>query len=515
VTTSKPPGSQSRDDAIRFVLDGEVRTVRDIDPNTTVLTYLREHLRRTGTKEGCAEGDCGACTVVLGERNGDRVRFRAINSCIKFVPTLDGKELFTVESLRSPDGRLHPVQQAMVDYHGSQCGFCTPGIVMSLFELYKTETDPSRQRVNDVLAGNLCRCTGYRPIVDAALAMYRDDNGSDRGWLHRPFSAADDGEASEEERQMIERLRAIERRDTLSLSGPALAGGRHTYLAPSTLSDLADLVQRHPQARILAGGTDVGLWVTKDHVDIDTIIYLGNVEELQHIEVTDSHLEIGAAVTLTDVQAVIAGYFPEMGELYRRFASPPIRNAATLGGNIANGSPIGDSMPGLITLGTTLVLRLGTETRELPLDEFYLAYRKTALAPGEFVERVRVPLQPADRLFRTYKICKRFDQDISSVCGAFCLRLDGDRVREARICYGGMAEIPKRAALCEEALAGKPWNEATVAAGMKALDGDYSPIDDMRASREYRSLVTRNLLHKFYLETSGFDGETRVLEHGR
>lgn len=497
---AKQPGPDAQDNAIRFILDGEVQTVRRLDPNTTVLNYLRENLRRTGTKEGCAEGDCGACTVVLGELHGDGVRFQAINSCIQFVPTLDGKELFTVESLRAPNGNLHPVQRAMVECHGSQCGFCTPGFVMSLFALYKTESNPSRRRINDVLAGNLCRCTGYRPIVDAAQKMYAYGSGG-----------ADDADHANDA-ETIERLRAIQRPNTLALSGPAPGGGEHHYFAPANLSDLAALVQRYPDAHILAGGTDIGLWVTKHHMDLDTIIYIGDVGELQQLEVSDTHLEVGAAVTLTDAHQMIAQHYPDMGEMYRRFASPPIRNAATIGGNIANGSPIGDSMPGLISLDASLVLRLGEATRELPLDEFYLAYQKTALEPGEFVERVRVPLPAPDHHFRTYKISKRFDQDISCVCGAFCLQLDNGRVRDIRVCYGGMAATPKRAAECEKTLSGNEWTESTVAEAMEALDRDYAPIQDMRASIEYRRLVARNLLKKFFLETSGFAGETRVLE---
>ena len=386
---------------------------------------------------------------------------------------------------------------------------------MSLFALFKSEAKPSRQRIYDELAGNLCRCTGYRPIVAAAEKMYERGSAGNGQWLHRPFSASEGNEVSAEEREMIERLRTIQRTDTLSLTGPSPGGGKRRYFAPTNLPDLAELVQRYSDAYLLAGGTDVGLWVTKHHRDLDTLIYIGNVEELTKLEVTDTNIEVGAAVTVTDFHEVIGEHYPDMGEMYRRFASPPIRNAATLGGNIANGSPIGDSMPGLIALGSTLVLRRGETTRELPLDEFYLAYQETALAQGEFVQGVRIPIRPPEFQFRTYKISKRFDQDISSVCGAFGLRMDNGRVGEIRICYGGMAEIPKRAVECERALSGKEWSESTVAEGMAALNRDYTPINDMRASLEYRALVTQNLLRKFYLETSGFDGETRVIEHGR
>jgi xanthine dehydrogenase small subunit len=315
---------------------------------------------------------------------------------------------------------------------------------------------------------------------------------------------------------MVEQLRALRREHTLEVTGPDLSGGQRRFFAPQTLNELAALRQEHPEARLLAGGTDVGLWVTKLHRDLNTLIYTGEVEELTRVEATEERLEVGAAATLTDVERVIGEHIPEMGELYRRFASPPIRNAATLGGNIANGSPIGDSMPGLIALGTTLVLRRGGESRELPLDEFYLAYQKTALEPGELVERVRIPLQPAERNFRIYKITKRFDQDISAVCGAFAMRLDDDQlVRDVRICFGGMAALPQRAANCEREVDGQPWEETTLAAAVSALDSDFTPIDDMRSSATYRRLVARNLLWKFYLETSGFAGETRVLEHGR
>jgi xanthine dehydrogenase small subunit len=455
--------------------------------------------------------------VVLAELVDDRVQFRAINSCIKFLPTLDGKELFTVESLRIPNGPLHPAQSAMVECHGSQCGFCTPGFVMSLFALFNSEERPSRQRVNDVLAGNLCRCTGYRPIIEAAQKMYevRGEASTSQNWLHRPYSSSEQLEPSSGERAMVERLRGIRRRGTLTFRGPGVEGREHLYLAPDNLADLAEVIKEYPHAYILAGGTDIGLWVTKQHMDLETVIYIGNVVELKKLEISTSHIEVGAAVTVTDAHAVFTERFPDMGELYRRFASPPIRNTATIGGNIANGSPIGDSMPGLIALGTTVVLRRGEATREIALEDFYLAYQKKDLTAGEFVERIRVPLEPVDRLFAIYKISKRFDQDISSICGAFSVRLADNYAHEVRICYGGMAAIPQRATSCEVALEGKAWTADSVGKAMEALDGDFSPIGDMRASAAYRRIVTRNLLKKFFLESSGATGRTRILRNIR
>jgi xanthine dehydrogenase small subunit len=474
--------------AVRFVLDGEVRTVRDVEPTTTVLNYLREHERRTGTKEGCAEGDCGACTVVVAELDGnDRVRCRAVNSCIRFLPTLDGKALITVESLTGRDGRLHPVQRAMVECHGSQCGFCTPGFVMSLFALYKSESTPNRERIDDTLSGNLCRCTGYRPIIEAARRMYE----------YEP-------QAMPGEERLAEQLASIRSAGTLALD---------RYYAPSDLKSLAALLLEHPDACILAGSTDIGLWVTKQHRDLGTVIYVGDVAELQHLAASKTHIEIGAGVSLTDAYDEIVKHYPQLVELYRRFASPPIRNSGTLGGNIANGSPIGDSMPILIALGASIVLRKGDDTRELALEDFYLAYQKTARAPGEFVERVRVPLPSRSRRTATYKISKRFDQDISAVCAAYSIELEQGRIKDARVAYGGMAATPRRAPRCEQALRGKPWNEATVRAAMSALDADYAPISDMRASREYRASVARNLLYRFFLETSGSGAKTRVVEY--
>ena len=479
-------------EAVRFLLGHEPRALRGVDPNLTVLNWLREVERRTGTKEGCAEGDCGACTVVLGEPHGERLRYRAVNACILFVPQLDGRQLITVEDLRGPDGALHPVQQALVECHGSQCGFCTPGFVMSLFALYHEDRVPARQRILDALAGNLCRCTGYRPIVEAARRMHELGDGDH-------FSAR--------EAQTVAELRALDRGERL-----AFAQGAKRYFAPRRIEDLAALCEQFPDACLLAGGTDVALWVTKQHRDLDTLIHVGAVEELRRLEATATHLEIGSAVTYSDALATLGGRWPDFGELIRRLGSVQIRNSGTLGGNVANGSPIGDSMPALIALGAELVLRKGAAQRTLPLEDFYLDYRKTALARGEFVERIHVPLPRRGWQFRCYKISKRFDQDISALLGAFHLELDEDRVAEIRIAYGGMAAVPKRARACEQALLGRPWTAATVARGRAALARELAPISDMRAGAGYRLLAAQNLLAKFHIETTAPATATRVLE---
>ncbi|MEX1266754.1 MAG: xanthine dehydrogenase small subunit [Woeseia sp.] len=498
---------------VRFVLDGRTVDVPDPDPTRTVLQYLREDLGRTGTKEGCAEGDCGACTVAVAEPDADgRLRVRAINSCIQFLPTLDGKELITVESLRGSDGTLHPVQQAMADCHGSQCGFCTPGFVMSLFALYKHQENPDRTAIDDAIAGNLCRCTGYRPIIEAAVEMYRQEprGGS---WLLQP-AAASQQELSADESKRLDAQAAIRRNESL-----ALTNGNRRYFAPRTGAELADLYARYPDAVLLAGGTDVGLWVTKHYAEIETVIYTGSVAGLKLMQATDSHLEIGAAVTYTDAMPLLLHHFPTMSELLRRFASPPIRNAGTLGGNVANGSPIGDSMPALLALDAVLLLRSASESREMRLDEFYLDYQENALRPGEFIEQIKIPRLHADDQLQSYKVSKRFDQDISAVCGAYRLRLgDDNRIDDVRIAYGGLAAIPKRARACERALAGREFAEAIIVEAMAALDDDFEPITDMRASEDYRRRICKNLLLRFYRETSAsLDGKppVRIYDYGR
>ncbi|MDZ7839357.1 MAG: xanthine dehydrogenase small subunit [Gammaproteobacteria bacterium] len=491
---------------VRFILDGEIHEVADPDSNRSVLQYLREDLQRTGSKEGCAEGDCGACTVVVGELDGDAVRYRAVNACIQFLPTLDGKALFTVESLSGPGEALHPVQQAMLECHGSQCGFCTPGFVMSLFALYKSGPWPGRRGVDDALAGNLCRCTGYRPIVDAAARMY--ELGADGGERQPSLLTAPAGRATPGEEVLKEQLRGLSDRRTLRLSEPD-----RMYHAPTSLDALAALAAEHPDATLLAGGTDVGLWVTKQQWELPEMLYTGQVAELQRIDVTDDHLEIGAAVTLADAFPVILEQYPEFEELFMRFASPPIRNTGTLGGNIANGSPIGDTMPALIAVGAEIVLASAgndgvLRRRELALEDFYTDYQENARRPGEVLATIRVPLRRENTRVGAYKISKRFDQDISAVCAAFALRLEDGRVDGFRAGFGGVAAIPKRAAACEQVLIGGSWNEAVVKAAMDALDEDFTPLTDMRASEDYRRRVMKNLLYRFHLTTTaGADSE--------
>ena len=466
---------------IRFYYRGALHEVCDAAPTQTVLQHLREDLHCTGTKEGCAEGDCGACTVVLGTLVDGKLELKAVNSCIQLTPTLDGKALFTVEDLQQPDGALHPVQQALVECHGSQCGFCTPGFAMSLWGLYLKQEGrcASRKEIDDCLSGNLCRCTGYRPIIDAAQRMSQLPQVT--------FDAA----------HVAEQLAAL-KRDTLAVYS---AHGQN-FLAPRTLDELIQLRAANPSALLLAGSTDVGLWITKQMRELGDIIYLGHVDALKILREQDGMLEIGAGVSLEDAYNALYRHYPEqLGELRQRFASLPIRNAGTLGGNVANGSPIGDSMPWLIALGAQVVLGGAAGERVLALEDLYLDYMKKDMQPGEFVQAVRVPLPQPDVRFRTYKLAKRFDQDISAVCAAFALRMEGDTIAAARIAYGGMAATPKRAAGAEAVLQGRAWDEAALQDAMAALAQDYAPLTDMRASSDYRMKTAQNLLRRFWLET--------------
>lgn len=479
--------------AIRFVQNGKIREITDIAPTTTLLNFLRYDDALTGTKEGCAEGDCGACTVVLGSLAGGEIVYQSVNACIQFLPMLDGKELITVEDLKSEDGALHPVQQAMVDAGGSQCGFCTPGFVMSLFADYHNEAGGLRDRdhMDALLAGNLCRCTGYGPIIEAGLKTGNDRNPD---------------KFTKRAEQTSALLKSLQDDDMLAMETEG--GG---YFAPMSEAELADLLDRYPHAVMLAGATDIGLWVTKQHRKLETIIYLGRLAELQQIQTRNGQLEIGAMVTYSGAWTQIAALYPDFGDLIRRIASTQIRNSGTLGGNIANGSPIGDSPPPLIALGAKLVLASKSGAREIPMEDFFIKYGEQDLRPGEFVKSILLPLPDSADKFACYKISKRFDQDISALLGAFNVTFDAGKVSDIRICYGGMAATPLRARAAEKALMGKDWTLANIETAMQAMDRDYSPMSDMRASSAYRAMAARNLLMKFYLETTEANLDSRLV----
>lgn len=474
---------------IQFLLNRELRTEHALDPNVTVLNYLREHVGKTGTKEGCASGDCGACTVVVGELEGERVRYRTLNSCLTFVSSLHGKQLITVEDLKH-QGKLHSVQQAMVDCHGSQCGFCTPGFIMSLFALQKNSTGYDKGQTLEALAGNLCRCTGYRPIIDAA----------EQACCQKQPDQFDAFESD-----TVARLKSIAPRETAELNS-----GDKRCLVPLTVADLADLYTANPEARLLAGGTDLALEVTQFHRELPVMIYVGHIEDMKRIEVTDSAIEIGAAAALSDCYEALSREYPDFGELLHRFASLQIRNQGTLGGNIGNASPIGDAPPLLIALGAQIALRQGNTRRILPLQDYFLDYRVTARQEAEFIEKIIVPRKQANQAFRAYKVSKRLDDDISAVCAAFNLTIVDGVVTEARIAFGGMAAIPKRASACEAALIGSAWYPGVIERACDALGEDFTPLSDFRASKEYRLLTAQNLLRKFFLEQQSPEIETRV-----
>ena len=467
---------------IRFVRRGELVSLTNVPPDRTLLELLREDLGCTGTKEGCGEGDCGACTVVLAEAEGGALKYKAINSCIRLAHSVDGMALWTVEDLAGADGSLHPAQEAMVQCHGSQCGFCTPGFVMSLFGMYQNHVcrgeGVTRTLAQEELSGNLCRCTGYRPILDAAQRM-----------ADLPRTAVDEAAV----------LRQLEDLATRRAQVPATG----TYLDPRSLPELLALRAAHPEAQVVAGCTDVGLWVTKMHMQFPRVLDVTRVAELRRVEAAGEQLAIGAGVTLQEAFAALVAERPQVKSFANRFAGLPVRNSGTLGGNIANGSPIGDSMPLLIALGARVVLLSVRGRREMPLEDFYTGYRKNVLAPDEVVAGVQVPRPAAGEFLRAYKISKRYDDDISAVCLVINARLQDGIVAEVGIGAGGVAATPVRARQAEAALRGQAWTAEAARRGADALRAEFRPISDMRASADYRAEVLGNLVQRFWLESQG------------
>jgi xanthine dehydrogenase small subunit len=478
---------------VKFLLNQSVNVVNQIDPNTTVLEYLREHLYRTGTKEGCASGDCGACTVVITQVEDNKLVYRSANACITTVGSLHGKQLITVEDLKYPD-KLHSIQQAMVEHHGSQCGFCTPGFVMSLFALGKNNTTPNKHKIIESLGGNLCRCTGYRPIIDAAEKGLK-------------YSSKDQFTDSED--WVIEQLNAINN----DWPEGRLCHLDKQFFSPRSSDELADLLIEHPEAKLVAGGTDLCLEFTQFLQDTKILIHTGRALDMAHITLTDDNLELGASVTYSQAADHLVALYPDVKELIERLGSLQIRNQATIAGNIGNASPIGDMPPVLIVLGAELVLRKGKETRTVKVENYFLNYKTTILKPSEFIEKIIIPRPKPDTQFKVYKISKRLEDDISATCGAFNLRLHNGIVSDVAIAFGGMAEIPKRASHCEQALLNQAWNSQTVERAIDQMTQDFSPISDFRASAEYRLSVSQNMLRRLLLETQQDAQTIRVTQY--
>ncbi|PKH26602.1 xanthine dehydrogenase small subunit [Enterobacterales bacterium CwR94] len=462
---------------IQFLYHDRLMTETQCDPNMTVLHWLRRRQQQTGTKEGCASGDCGACTVALGRVVAGRIRYESANSCLLPISQLQGCQLLSVDSLKQ-SSQLHPVQQSLADCHASQCGFCTPGFVMSVFTLAKQEIAPDRHAINEALGGNLCRCTGYRPLVEAAIKVCAVP-------LNDTFLR--------NEQQTVQQLQALANPDVQSLNE---AG--HQLWLPKTVSQLAALYQANPQAQLIAGGTDLMLQVTQQFRALPALIALHQIAELQQCSQSDDHYIIGAAAPITDVAHFLQPMLPAFGRLLQRFASQQIRNLGTCGGNIANASPIGDIPPLLLALDAWLLVQQGEQLRRVALADFFLDYRKTQLRPGEFIRTIHIPKPAAMTQLRAWKVSKRQDDDISTVCGTFNAQFTEGVLRAPRVAFGGMAAIPKRAAGCEAALNGQPLNEQTLEVACAALTQDFQPLSDFRGSSAYRLAVAQNLLRRYF-----------------
>ncbi|TGP51839.1 xanthine dehydrogenase small subunit [bacterium M00.F.Ca.ET.230.01.1.1] len=478
---------------IRFILNDADVALGDVAPDATLLDWLRLNRSLRGTKEGCAEGDCGACTVLVGKLSSEGLVYESVNACIRFMGSLDGTHVVTVEHLRGNGEKLHPVQQAMVDFHGSQCGFCTPGFIMSLYALWMRTPDPSNAAIEKALQGNLCRCTGYEAIMRAAHAI-------------SSYGKAAKDPLALERKDITARLKAL--RDGARIE---IGSGKARLIVPAGVDDFAAVLEKEPGATIVAGSTDVGLWVTKHMRDISPAVFIGGLDGLRAMSEKDGVITIGAGVTYTEAFEMLSKRIPALGPLVDRIGGEQVRNMGTIGGNIANGSPIGDTPPPLIALGAQFTLRKGKKRRTIPLETFFIAYGKQDRQPGEFVEAVHVPVAAQGAKFAVYKVTKRRDEDITATLGAFYLTLAKDgTVADIRIAYGGMAATPKRAVAVEKALIGKAWNEATVEAAMAEYANDFTPLTDMRASAEYRALAAKNLLLRFFVETTGTKAPLQV-----
>jgi len=465
---------------IQFIYNNQICSIENPDPNKTVLDYVRNDLKKNGTKEGCAEGGCGACTVVLGELNNSKLVYKSINSCISFLPSINGKHLILVEDLMSKKNELHPIQEAMVKFHGSQCGFCTPGFIMSLFAMYKNFKKFDDEIIEETLSGNLCRCTGYRPIIDAAKSLN---------------NKRDNDHFKKDQTKIISLLKKINNNEV------EIFHKNKKYFSPKSLNNLKKIIKKNPHSYFLSGGTDLSLEVTKLRGEIKSIISLNSVKELKFVKKNKNYIEVGAGVSLYDFQNIIKSYYLDFYNILKRYGSVQIRNVGTVSGNIATASPIGDTLPLLLSLDAVIKIQTKDTLKIIPLDQFFISYRKTKLKKGDFVYSVKIPINKKN-YFKAYKISKRFDDDISTVCASFNLLIKKNKIVKAKIAYGGMSEIPKRATSIEKILDNSIFSKELFLKAQNLIKDDFSPIDDMRASRNYRIEIAKNLLMKFFYEIS-------------